>query len=526
MSFLRRILGRLQGIRKTINSRYWEYGKFYADDMLWETTILFESFGGINFQGNPFYLYKEVYENQDYCGYTLLVVHCKPENLKCFLEQQGLYDKRVRIIEKDTAEYRNALAHSKYLINNVSFNMDFIKKKQQIYLNTWHGTPLKCLGRNIQNDPFECNNAQRNFLLSDYLLAPNVFTKKVFENDYMVSGIMPGEVVLKGYPRNTIFFDDEARRAVKARHHLEGVTSILYMPTWRGTACGVDDVQVSEIEQLAKDLGSNYKVYVKFHPAMQKDGTSFEYCHPVPNDLEIYQFLNAMDILITDYSSVFFDFACSGQRIILYQYDKQKYFYDRGIYKEVEEALPFPNAQSYEELLAIVQDSQAMNYKKFIERFCPYDNILASKDIAKVLLNSDVQCDCGCVVDLYVINFEVSESKLLELKDKLGDTNYRFVFLLNRRTRGLSKLQCFAEIEYLVLYPYDRLTLSERLTNWICNLCYRIFRSQKALSKMQGYAKREQRRLWGSMNVGKIYARTKTLPTAVKVFAQDWPVNL
>lgn len=74
-------------------------------------------------------------------------------------------------------------------------------------MNTWHGTPLKCLGRNIQNDPFECNNAQRNFLLCDYLLAPNKLTRNVYENDYMVRGIMHGQIKEQGYPRNSIFFD-------------------------------------------------------------------------------------------------------------------------------------------------------------------------------------------------------------------------------------------------------------------------------------------------------------------------------
>lgn len=527
MGIVTSILSHFQGVKNTIKSRYWEYATYYADDMLWESTILFESFGGLNFQGNPFYLYKEIYENKNYLAFTLLVAHRNPEKLKIFLETQGLFDKRVRIIEKDSAEYRNALAHSKYLINNVSFNMDFIKKKQQVYLNTWHGTPLKCLGRNIQNDPFECNNAQRNFLLSDYLLAPNVLTKKVFENDYMVSGIMPGEIVLNGYPRNTIFFDDEVRSAVKERHHLEGVTSILYMPTWRGTACGVDDVdQVSEIEQLAKELGSDYKVYVKFHPAMQRGGITFQFCHPVPNDLEIYQFLNVMDILITDYSSVFFDFACSRHRIILYQYDKGQYFRNRGIYEEVEEKLPFPIAYSYEELIAIVRNNHKMNYKDFVEQFCPCDNILASKEIAEMLLNSDKQRECACTVDLYVIDFEISERQILEMKEKLKSANYRFVFLLNRRTSGLGKLQCFSEIEYLVLYPYDRLKVSEQLWNWICSMFYRVFRCERALKKMQDYARREQRRLWGAMKVGQVYAKSRSLPTAVKVFAEHWPETL
>ena len=88
-------------------------------------------------------------------------------------------------------------------------------------MNTWHGTPLKCLGRNIQNDPFECNNAQRNFLLCDYLLAPNKLTRNVYENDYMVRGIMHGQIKEQGYPRNSIF-DQNKRQSIKKRYGLEG----------------------------------------------------------------------------------------------------------------------------------------------------------------------------------------------------------------------------------------------------------------------------------------------------------------
>ena len=87
------------------------------------------------------------------------------------------------------------------------------------------------------------------------------------------------------------------------------------MPTWRGTANGIDDVdQVSEMERLAKELGETYKVFVKFHPAMQKEGAKFKYCLNMPDNIEVYEFLNGMDILITDYSSVFFDFANSDQK--------------------------------------------------------------------------------------------------------------------------------------------------------------------------------------------------------------------
>ena len=343
MNIVKSINSRLNGIKQDFKSRYWEYGNYFKDQVVWEQSILFESFGGLNFQGNPYYIFKEIFLNNKYKKYDLYISHQCPEKLKEYLNNIKLYDNRVKVIKIHSDEYRRVLSHCKYLVNNVSFNMNFIKKTEQVYLNTWHGTPLKCLGRNIQNDPFECNNAQRNFLLCDYLLAPNKLTRNVYENDYMVRGIMHGQIKEQGYPRNSIFFDQNKRQSIKKRYGLEGKISIFYMPTWRGTANGIDDVdQVSEMERLAKELGETYKVFVKFHPAMQKEGAKFKYCLNMPDNIEVYEFLNGMDILITDYSSVFFDFANSDQKIILYQYDQEQYYKSRGMYSEVANQLPFP----------------------------------------------------------------------------------------------------------------------------------------------------------------------------------------
>ena len=96
------------------------------------------------------------------------------------------------------------------------------------------------------------------------MLAPNKLTRNVYENDYMVRGIMHGQIKEQGYPRNSIFFDQNKRQSIKKRYGLEGKISIFYMPTWRGTANGIDDVdQVSEMERLAKELGETYKVQLQ-----------------------------------------------------------------------------------------------------------------------------------------------------------------------------------------------------------------------------------------------------------------------
>jgi len=527
MNIVKSIKGRIDGLRNSRKSRYWEYAAYYADSRLWEDVILFESFGGTNFQGNPYYLYKAILQDPQYGEYRLFVAHRAPGQIAEWLRQQGLMDSRVTVIQKDSPEYRDALAHAKYLVNNVSFSMDYIKKPGQVYLNTWHGTPLKCLGRNIQNDPFECNNAQRNFLLCDYLLAPNTLTKHVYEEDYMVHGIMPGRIMLSGYPRNSVFFDAQKREEVKKKYRMDGVKTVFYMPTWRGTACGVDNVdQVSEIERLAKDLGPGYRVYVKFHPAMKSNGIKFQYCYDMPGDIEVYEFLNAVDILITDYSSVFFDFASTSKQIILYQYDKEQYYKDRGVYAEVAENLPFPVVYDYDALLAAVQSEEPVEYSAFIDRFCSHDSIAAAAKAADLLLNGSKEAAEQPGADLYVIDYPITEEQIMGLKDKLEGTNYRFVFVLKRRAGGFGALHCWNQIDYLVLYMYDRLTVAESVHNALCAIAYTCFRSKKARKVMQAYSRREQRRLWGDLKINHIYAKSKRLPTAIRAFAEEWPRDM
>ncbi len=523
MNPIKSIKARIDSWKNTRKSRYWEYAEYYQDGEIWEDTFFLESFGGSNFQGNPYYIYKEIISSCAYEGFSVVIAHKNPAKLREELTARGLIDERVQIVEMHSAEYRKALSHAKYLVNNVSFPMDFIKKEGQVYLNTWHGTPLKTLGRSIANDPFACVNGQRNFLLSDYLLAPNALTKEVFENGYMVKDIMPGELFLGGYPRNEIFFDEEARARVKAKYGLNGVKSVLYMPTWRGDANSVKKVdQVSDIEALAKALGEGYRVYVKFHPAMKSAGAGFTYCRQAPTDIEVYEFLNAVDILITDYSSVLFDFANAGKQIILYQYDKEEFFKERGTYPEAEENSPFKTAYTLDELLAFVKNENEEKYPAFLDKFCNYDHAYASKAALEKLLQGKPKHN-GEMVDLYVIDFPITKGELLAIKEKLQrQKTYRFAFVLGKHAYAFSKIEIWDKLEYTSLNIYNRLAPKERRKEAWLRFVYAIFKSKRALAKLKALGERERKRLFGDMKVGNIYAKGKKFPTAVRYEAQAW----
>ena len=519
MNPLNSIKSRIDSIRNTRKSRYWEYAEYYEDGDVWEDTFLFESFGGANFQGNPYFIYKELIKRADLDNYKIYISAKDPENIRSSLESRGLLPNNAAVIKVHSGEYRKVLSHAKYLVNNVSFTMDFIKKDEQIYLNTWHGTPLKTLGRTVIGDPFAVCNGQRNYLLSDYLIAPNELTKRVYERDYMVHDIMPGELILGGYPRNSVFYDDNARAAVKEKYQLNSYKTIFYMPTWRGTACGVDKVdQVSNIDRLAQELGNGYKVFVKFHPAMGKTSGDFKYCYNMPDDIEVYEFLNAMDTLITDYSSVFFDFAGTGKIIVLYQYDKDEYYKSRGVYREVEESLCFPIAYDYDRLVELVKTDDKTDYNGFVSKFCSYDSIDSAKEALEMLFDSKKhrkECD---PVDLYVIDSPMTEDEIMGLKERLDGKNFRFVFVLNRKSKGYSDIYSWEKLDYLSINTYDKLSSIERVQKFLCS----TFKTEKAKKKLDYFGARERRRLWGYLNIGSVYtcSNPASLPTALRYIAQ------
>ena len=494
---LKSLKSRIDGIMWDLNSHYWEYSKYFEDGVLWENSFLFESFGGTNFQGNPYYVFRAAFQDKRLMASTFFIVHNDCDRAYEFLKYKKLLDGRVHIIKKNSNEYRNALAHCKYLVNNVSFPMDYIKKPGQVYVNTWHGTPLKSLGRNIKNDPFEMTNSQRNFLLCDYLIAPNLFTRKILIEDYCIPGEMKNKVINMGYPRNCVFYDGDQRKYIRTHYHLESKTAILYMPTWRGTAMNVQNInQVEEMEQLAKVLGDDYRIYVKLHPATIScyGSIDYKYCIPVPENEEIYEFLNGMDILITDYSSVLFDFSVTGKKIILYQYDKESYFRNRGIYEEIDKEIIFPVVTDLKALAEeILNSDHVVNIDEFKNNFNIYDNAYAAQKIVDLMI-SDKPLKNEAEINLHVIDYPVTDRELLDKKELLN-TGDMLAFVCNKKNKHFNNIRCFSQLEYIRVYSESRLTPVEKI-KWILCKKSRLY-----------LIKRERYRLFGDLKIARVFSQ-------------------
>lgn len=395
-----------RNIRKFFRSRFYRarfhYTRYYEKLPIDENVIFFESYSANNFSGNVYYIYQSVAQDPKLNNYRK-VIACNKKNhqeIDDFLRFHKFSD--YELVEVHSRAYCRVLATAKYLFNNSTLPVYFIKRPEQIYFNSWHGTPLKTLGRSIISAPNEIGNTQRNFFMADYLLYPNEFTFEHMREDYMLNELFPGEYALNGYPRNYVFYETDRQEELRRTLDLEDKQIIAYMPTWRGT---VAKRSVAEqllavryfLMEIDKRLRDDQVFYVNLHNFLnaELDYSGYKHIVPFPTEYETYEFLSIADCLVTDYSSVFFDFANTGRKIILFAYDEDEYFATRGVYMDFKE-LPFPIVDTVQKLIREINDPEYKKYPEFIKKFCPWDH----QDTAVMIRD---QIFCGAK-DLHLID--------------------------------------------------------------------------------------------------------------------------
>lgn len=351
-------------------------------------TVLLESQHGRSLDGNVYAVLAQLATNPEY-AHLKLFVSAESQNVKAFsqlLEQNGL--RGVTVVKRGTNRYFKLLATAGYLVNDNTFIYCFIKRKEQIYLNTWHGTPLKTLGRSSKSEYYSIGNAQKTFLDADYVVYPNEHTMEHMVEDYMVGQIGKFQPLLCGLPRNGVFFRPEEGQKLREQYQLNGKTVYAYLPTWRGTIGNVSsEEQDAKLQAYFKELDGKLTedqiVYVKMHTVSESSISlkGFAHIRPFPKE-ETYAFLNAMDGLITDYSSVFFDFAVTRKKVILFPYDLAEYEQERGFYFPLSE-LPFPQVFTVSDLAREIGTGKAYDDTEFMKRFCAYDTPDVTEKLCK-----------------------------------------------------------------------------------------------------------------------------------------------
>lgn len=304
----------------------------------------------------------------------------------------------VATVQRGSLDYLKALARAEFWVDNQTFPGNVIKRPQQRYLQTWHGIPLKKMGKDEPDRSLPAKQPDRGIGAWDELVVPNPY----FEQTFVAAYAYTKGLIRYGTPRNDPLVDgsltrDEARRQLNLP---EGARVVLYAPTFRqNNRSGRVPVAIPfDLKTLIEELGDNTFVLLRPHYLNRMN---------VPSEVR-YRVLDtssvedvnlayvAADVLVTDYSSVMFDFALLRRPIVYYTYDYAQYLATRGTYVDLMDIGPGPFVTTTEELVEALRtaldDPQAhrklyaVKYDAFVDEYCGREDGGASERAVKALL--------------------------------------------------------------------------------------------------------------------------------------------
>lgn len=349
---------------------------------------------GKNVRGSMQYILNELNHNDAFKDFHIYVKTAKDteEIVKTYIRQNGW--SRTEAVTPDSV-YMELIETAQFLLTEVYLTVAWVKKEGQMYINIWHGTPLKKLGL-AKNAKGKHKNGiqQSNFIDADYLLYPNDYTKKHMLESYKVADLMPGKVLKLGYPRTGGMLEAAQSDQTELRKMLapNGEHIYAYMPTWKDYL-KVDQV-VAESKELLDYLDANLRedqiLYVNLHHRVSDslDYSQFKRIRQFPPTVDSYKLLALTDALITDYSSVFYDYLALRRQIVLYCADYELYRKKRGTYMDLME-LPFDKAVTPEEVLAAINRGKTYDDEEAYQEFCAYDSVENAHKLCSLFLGTE-----------------------------------------------------------------------------------------------------------------------------------------
>lgn len=357
---------------------------------------------GKNVRGSMQYILNELNHNDAFKDFHIYVKTAKDteEIVKTYIRQNGW--SRTEAVTPDSV-YMELIETAQFLLTEVYLTAAWVKKEGQMYINIWHGTPLKKLGL-AKNAKGKHKNGiqQSNFIDADYLLYPNEYTKKHMLESYKVADLMPGKVLKLGYPRTGGMLEAAQSDQTELRKMLapNGEHIYAYMPTWKDYL-KVDQV-VAESKELLDYLDANLRedqiLYVNLHHRVSDslDYSQFKRIRQFPPTVDSYKLLALTDALITDYSSVFYDYLALRRQIVLYCADYELYRKKRGTYMDLME-LPFDKAVTPEEVLAAINRGKTYDDEAAYQEFCAYDSVENAHKLCSLFLGTEDEVEVEAI---------------------------------------------------------------------------------------------------------------------------------
>jgi len=384
-----------------LDSRKKSYNEIRNSTPTDSRVILFSTFDGRSYGDSPKAIYEYMLNDPRFEEYKFVWAFRNPKAFTFVLDNPNTY-----ITTVNTRDYEKTCATAKYWIYNYRMSDHIYPKDDQVYIQLWHGTPLKRLGYDISisdnamNSKTEIREKYRvDAEKFRYILAPSEFAKEKFISAWNLSAVGKENTVLElGYPRNdflTNYTEQDTERIIKELKLPRGKKYILYAPTWRDNQhkAGVGYVYKPEVDfdKLRKALSDEYIILFRAHylVANSFDFKKYEgFVYNVSQVNDINHLYVISDMLVTDYSSVFFDYANLRRPEIFYMYDLDAYGTEiRGFYISLDE-LPGPIVKTEEELISAVKNpvDYSEKYRKFNKKFNYLDDGQASKRVVETII--------------------------------------------------------------------------------------------------------------------------------------------
>ncbi|GAA4956008.1 hypothetical protein GCM10023224_47140 [Streptomonospora halophila] len=344
--------------------------------------ILFDSYTGRQFSDSPHSIYSELRSRGSWADHPM-----------SWLVKDGQVNlpEDLSPVRHNGRDFYEALARTSHLVTNSRQPAWFTRRPGQVVVQTWHGSMLKRIGFDIENIRGKSRDYHEKLAWEtrqwDYLVSPSPWATPILRRAFRFEG----EILETGYPRNDIFFSarrDEIAERTRRRLGLpEGKKVVLYAPTWRDDKYytrGKHKLDLHlDLRRMYEKLGDDHVLLVRRHPRVVDSvpivGRDFVY--DVSLYPEIMELFLITDVLVTDYSSMMFDFANTGRPMLFFTYDIESYRDNlRGFYFDFEETAPGPLLRHSDDVIGAlldadeVADRYAGTYKAFTDRFCPLDD--------------------------------------------------------------------------------------------------------------------------------------------------------
>ncbi|MFD6921401.1 CDP-glycerol glycerophosphotransferase family protein [Streptomyces sp. NPDC059944] len=346
-----------------------------------------------------------------YCAYWGRGYACNPAAIHAKARELAPHIRSVFLVEPDAVDAVpkdvehavigsrrswEVLARAKYLVNNANFADAVVKRPGSVHVQTQHGTPLKKMGVDQSTYPVVAA-ATGSFtkLLSrvdrwDYNLSSNRHSTQMWERAF------PGgyEALEYGYPRNDVYCTATAEDVARVRKRLgvpEGRTALLYAPTHRDHSTGFESRL--DLEAFCEAVGEQFVVLLRAHYFYDEgSGRGSGRIIDVTGHRSSEDVCLAADALITDYSSIMFDYANLDRPVVVYADDWEVYRETRGVYFDVMKEPPGRIARTPGELAALFTDGSYADPEatalraRFRERFCQFDDGRAAERVVRRVL--------------------------------------------------------------------------------------------------------------------------------------------